>query len=262
MLFCGCSSDIELYKQNTELQRQINALQDSLKTYSAVLKELSIPEKSSNNASFTKLQNSYLGFEERIENLEDMVTFHGDRIESMYDIVTDNAIRIEELNSNVTKKKVKKTHNSHTPKIDKSSVQKTTKKKIEEINEQQLPADTHYSQARVFYVNHNYSAAIDKFNYIIDHFSKHTLIPNCYYWIAEIKYDLKNYQEAIEDFKYICKFYPDTQKAIDAMYKIVVTYQRLGEKELALDTALNLKKKYPQYVRMDNVDRVIEELNN
>ncbi len=255
LILSGCSNNLELYKQNVELEKRVNSLQDSLSYYSKILREFETNSGGTSSYSTIRLQNSYLVLDERISNLEDMVIFHGDRIESMFDMVTESTIKVEELENIALKGNTK--GNQSEAKVNKPS---QAQKKIDNLNKKKIPADTQYSQARVLYVNNNYSAARDKFSQIIKYYPNNELVPNCYYWIAEIDYDLKDYQSSYDNFEHIVDNWPDTEKASDSMLKMAIIHRTQGDHDSALDLAMKLKRLYPNYVRIDRVNRMIEEL--
>ena len=84
-----------------------------------------------------------------------------------------------------------------------------------------------------------------EFSRLVASFPKHTLSDNALYWAGESFYSRQDYESAISFFERIVKDYPKENKSPDAMLKISLCKEELGEGAAAEETLRELIRKYP-----------------
>ncbi|SMF42118.1 tol-pal system protein YbgF [Desulfovibrio gilichinskyi] len=76
--------------------------------------------------------------------------------------------------------------------------------------------------------------------------SSDKLAPNALYWIGETYYSEKNFAQSILKFKEVSRRFPKANKVPDAMLKIGLAYEKLGDKENAVFYLRTLTDDYPK----------------
>lgn len=72
------------------------------------------------------------------------------------------------------------------------------------------------------------------------------LAPNALYWIGETYYSEKNFAQSILKFKEVSRRFPKAGKVPDAMLKIGLAYDKLGDRENAAFYLRTLVEDYPK----------------
>ncbi|SDL40840.1 tol-pal system protein YbgF [Maridesulfovibrio ferrireducens] len=72
------------------------------------------------------------------------------------------------------------------------------------------------------------------------------LAPNALYWIGETYYSEKSFAQSILKFKEVSRRFPKANKVPDAMLKIGLAYDKLGDKENAVFYLRTLVDEYPK----------------
>ncbi len=85
-------------------------------------------------------------------------------------------------------------------------------------------------------------AALDKF---MSKYPSSTLMPNAIYWKGETYYGEQNYQEAVLAFRDVTTRFPKTAKAADALLKIGMSYQKMGDSQNAKFYLEQLTNEFP-----------------
>lgn len=93
-------------------------------------------------------------------------------------------------------------------------------------------------------VKENLNEASKGFSTYVNKYPDNSLTPNAWYWLGQVQYKQKNYQEARVSFLNTAKFKDSTKRA-DALYKLGITSQALGDKEKAKKYFEVLVKSYP-----------------
>ena len=75
----------------------------------------------------------------------------------------------------------------------------------------------------------DYEAALAGFSFLIELHRRSALASNAQYWIGECQYRLGRYQDALNSFYKVGAYTPLSSKFAASMFKIGVTYSRLGE---------------------------------
>lgn len=195
-------------------------------------------QDSLNRQKLEQFQADILFLENKIDLLEEQISFYSDRLETMLDIISNNTRNINSLQG------IESFHN-----------------KIPSKQNIQPSSLELYQQARKLYNNNQLEQAKSKFNDFLVAFPEDDLTINCKYWLAEIDYDQQKYTQALEKFKFLSQTKIDHEKVYDSLFKIAVINKNLGNYELALNQAEKLASKYPQYIRIDKVKSFIKDLN-
>lgn len=101
-----------------------------------------------------------------------------------------------------------------------------------------------YNEALNLYFDRKYDASINKFRALLSLSIDHSLSDNCQYWLGECYYSLEKYLEAIAEFKEAGNL-GDKNKADAALFKIGMSYLKMGEKGKAISAFTNLEEEFP-----------------
>jgi len=101
-----------------------------------------------------------------------------------------------------------------------------------------------YNTALNLYFDRDYKGAIKDFLNLLSISSTHALADNCEYWIGESYYSLDNYSEAIVAFQKVSGL-GDGNKSDAALFKIGMSYLKMGKKAKAVDSFKLLEKNFP-----------------
>ena len=102
-----------------------------------------------------------------------------------------------------------------------------------------------YNRALNFYFEGSYKNSIDNFNYLLSINTVHPLADNCQYWLGECYYSMELYADAIAEFNKVENL-GDKNKADAALFKIGLSYLKMGNKEDAVFSFRNLERQYPE----------------
>ena len=91
-----------------------------------------------------------------------------------------------------------------------------------------------------------YEQAEMGFRAIADRSQTHPLAPNAAYWLAEVSYSQYNFNHAVLLFARVVERYPESGKAPDAMLKLAMCRDRLGQRKEALGEYRLLIERYPK----------------
>ncbi|MBW7470114.1 tol-pal system protein YbgF [Marinobacter sp. F4218] len=91
----------------------------------------------------------------------------------------------------------------------------------------------------------NYDEAIGRLYEFIDKYPEGDLTVNAYYWLGEVYLVKPQLEQAKQAFTIVATRYPDHRKAPDAVYKLGVTLDRLGEKQEAKRRMETVIRDYP-----------------
>lgn len=90
-----------------------------------------------------------------------------------------------------------------------------------------------------------YDEAISRLYEFIDKYPEGDLTVNAYYWLGEVYLVKPQLEQAKQAFTIVATRYPDHRKAPDAVYKLGVTLDRLGESQDARRRMESVVKDYP-----------------
>jgi tol-pal system protein YbgF len=91
----------------------------------------------------------------------------------------------------------------------------------------------------------NYDQAINGLYDFIDEYDEGDLTVNAYYWLGEVYLVEDQLEQARQAFTIVATRYGDHRKAPDAVYKLGVTLDRLGNKEQARSRMETVVSDYP-----------------
>ena len=101
-----------------------------------------------------------------------------------------------------------------------------------------------YQQARQAFEARDYQTALSLFQSLLAKNANHSLADNAQYWIGECHYALRQYDAAILDFQKVFTF-PNSNKAPDAQFKLVLCFLKKGDLEKAREEYERLKTEFP-----------------
>lgn len=117
-----------------------------------------------------------------------------------------------------------------------------------------------YEAARNEYCQGNFSTCISKLDQFVADYPKSNYAGNAVYWKGECYYAMNNMTSALREFQNTISRYPKSWKVADAQLKIGMCYMNMGDNEAAKTELNKLKKDYPEYSRMDLVNRFLNKL--
>ncbi len=211
---------------------------------------------SSNHEINTKIQK----ISNRLDTLEVNVSDNKIKINSLYSSTKNvSSENISEAKINLLTEKLKKMDLE----LSKLKSEKTTDSQVETktIKSNQDDVASIYQQAREYYLNSQYSLALEKFKYIVDKYPSNSLAANSLYWTGEAYYDMDDYVSSISAFQNVVDYYPKSPKAPDAQFKIGLCYKKMGNISQAIIELNRIKKIYPNYERQKSVDIAIRKIH-
>lgn len=90
-----------------------------------------------------------------------------------------------------------------------------------------------------------YDEAIGRIYEFIDTYPEGDLTVNAYYWLGEVYLVKPQLEQAKQAFTIVATRYPDHRKAPDAVYKLGITLDRMGEKDEARRRMEQVLSSYP-----------------
>lgn len=119
-------------------------------------------------------------------------------------------------------------------------------------------ADRYHAAYRLF-ERGRYTQAIRDFRNLLATDATNDLSDNCQYWIGESYYQLGRYDQALVEFDRTLAF-PGTNKREDALYKIALCHEALGEATLAGELYVRFLADFPQSRHSPTVLKKLEKL--
>lgn len=107
-----------------------------------------------------------------------------------------------------------------------------------------------------------YDEAITRIYEFIDTYPEGDLTVNAYYWLGEVYLVKPQLEQAKQAFTIVATRYPDHRKAPDAVYKLGVTQDRLGETQEARRTMNRVLEDYPSSSAASLARRFLESGNS
>jgi len=102
-----------------------------------------------------------------------------------------------------------------------------------------------YKQALARYESGDWEGCIDDFGRFARELPSHEYADNSLYWEGECYYAQSKYKSAIQVFESVVQRYPSGNKAPDALLKMALSHQNLGEKKAANSIVQRLLNEYP-----------------
>jgi tol-pal system protein YbgF len=107
-----------------------------------------------------------------------------------------------------------------------------------------------------------YDEAISRIYEFIDEYPEGDLTVNAYYWLGEVYLVKPQLEQAKQAFTIVATRFADHRKAPDAVYKLGVTHDRLGEKEQARRSMQTVIGDYPSSSAADLARKFLESQNS
>lgn len=102
-----------------------------------------------------------------------------------------------------------------------------------------------YKQALAHYESGDWEGCIEQFGRFARELPAHEYADNSLYWEGECYYAQSKYKSAIQVFEAVVQRYPSGNKAPDALLKMALSHQNLGEKKAANSIVQRLLNEYP-----------------
>jgi len=102
-----------------------------------------------------------------------------------------------------------------------------------------------YNEALNLYFDRDYQQSIEKFSALLALSKTHPLADNCQYWIGECNYSKEQYLAAITDFQRV-EGLGDGNKSDAALFKIGMSYLKMGNQAEAIVAFKKLEKQFPK----------------
>lgn len=106
-------------------------------------------------------------------------------------------------------------------------------------------ADALYDSAFADIREAKYDSAEKKFQSFMSKYSSHSLAPNAQYWLAETFYVRADYKQSARMFAQCYQDYPQGAKASDSLLKLGMSLAKLGKKDDACLSFVQLQKEFP-----------------
>ncbi|TYC62775.1 tol-pal system protein YbgF [Marinobacter sp. BW6] len=106
-----------------------------------------------------------------------------------------------------------------------------------------------------------YDEAVSRIYEFIDEYPEGDLTVNAYYWLGEVYLVKPQLEQAKQAFTIVATRFADHRKAPDAVYKLGVTHDRLGEKEQARRSMQTVIEDYPSSSAADLARKFLESQN-
>ena len=103
-----------------------------------------------------------------------------------------------------------------------------------------------YQQAYDLIKQKKYEQAVDQLHKFIEIYPSSDLTGNAYYWLGEVYLVMPKFEQARQAFTVVVSSFSSHRKASDAMYKLGVTYHRLGNLKEAKFYLSEVTKRYPE----------------
>ncbi len=107
----------------------------------------------------------------------------------------------------------------------------------------------------------NYDQAINGLYDFIDEYEEGDLTVNAYYWLGEVYLVEEQLEQARQAFTIVATRYGDHRKAPDAVYKLGVTLDRLGDKEQARGRMETVVRDYPNTSAAELAKKYLDSSN-
>ena len=88
------------------------------------------------------------------------------------------------------------------------------------------------------------SAYLGFSNFLSD-YPNHEYADNALYWMGDCRYEEEKFSGALSEFLKVVRFYPGSNKMPDVLFKIGLSYQRLGKPQKAQSAFADLVTGYP-----------------
>ncbi len=112
-------------------------------------------------------------------------------------------------------------------------------------------AERLFRDALAAYREGTLAVALQRFTQFRESFPEHAYADNALYWMGECRYDAKDYPGAILEWTSVVKRHPKSNKVPDALFKIGLAYEQLGEGHKARTAFRDLVAGFPKSAMAD-----------
>ena len=109
----------------------------------------------------------------------------------------------------------------------------------------ELGAERVFRRALELFRQGKTESAYEGFAGFLSTYPNHEYSDNALYWMGDCRYEEEKYQDAITDFLKVVRFYPGSNKMPDVLFKVGLSYQRIGDTEKAQSVFSDLITSYP-----------------
>src|SRR5690606_17353677 len=102
-----------------------------------------------------------------------------------------------------------------------------------------------YDDAYALIKQRQYEPAVDALHAFVKNHPDSDLTANAYYWLGEVYLVLPRLDLAKQSFLLVVGKFPEHRKAAEAMYRLVVSTQRLGDNDAARKVLNEVESSYP-----------------
>tara|TARA_A100001037_G_scaffold127984_1_gene115918 strand:+ start:1900 stop:2661 length:762 start_codon:yes stop_codon:yes gene_type:complete len=103
-----------------------------------------------------------------------------------------------------------------------------------------------YAQAFKLAQDEEIDQAIISFNQLIADYPDGDLIPNAFYWLGQLYFIRMEYEKARQSFMQILNVYSSHSKMPDTLYKLGITYDRLGDSNRCIQLLERVQDDFPR----------------
>ncbi len=202
--------------------------------------EVANPDQSMAAAATAMTPEEKKKYEEKIQNLQRQLKDKDRLIQQLKAQLADQSQQIEKLSSQKESASVYVPSSSETAVMGSGDYEQT------------------YQQARQAFENRDYQNALSLFQSLLSKNANHSLADNAQYWIGECHYALRQYDAAILDFQKVFTF-PNSNKAADAQFKLVLCYLKKGDVEKAREEFQRLQNDFPDSPYVNRASEILSQ---
>jgi tol-pal system protein YbgF len=108
-----------------------------------------------------------------------------------------------------------------------------------------MSADALYDQGALDLTQGRYGLALASFRGFVEQFPRHELADNARYGAGECFFAMGGYDSAAVEYAHVERDFPQGDKVPAALYKLALSYERLGQTGKAQETLQALVKRFP-----------------
>lgn len=105
----------------------------------------------------------------------------------------------------------------------------------------------------------NYQEAVKIFSDVLTKYPSGSYADNAHFWIGECYFSLGDFASAIKSYERVASF-KETSKGDDALYKIGVTYLKMGQQALAKQELEKMLTRYPGSEYAERAKKALSEI--
>ncbi len=110
---------------------------------------------------------------------------------------------------------------------------------------QKVAAERVFRRALELFREGKTDAAYQGFASFLSSYPNHEYADNALYWMGDCRYEEQKFADALVEFLKVVRFYPGSNKMPDVLFKVGLSYQRLGEGDKARSAFADLVTGYP-----------------